>query len=172
LQAPLSTFFVLPECGESVILITHFIVREDAQLLYGFATKEECRLFQEIIKVSGVGPKVALAILSGLSPQEFIACVANQEASRLQCLPGIGLKTAQRILVEMSDRLAKLNIEQENKNENQNSMMHEATLALVSLGYKPQEASKAVAKVQKAQTLPFETSAHIIREALQGLAKV
>jgi Holliday junction DNA helicase RuvA len=174
LQAPLSTFFVLGELGSTVTLRVHHIVREDAQLLYGFATIEEWRLFQEIIKINGVGPKVALAILSGLSPQDFVNVVMMQEAGRLQKIPGIGGKTAQRILVEMQDKLAKINLWSKSSKvvsspQNQeDEAVQEAIAALVSLGYKPQEASKAVAKV-KETSLGCE---HIIKEALQGLAKV
>lgn len=175
LQAPLSTFFILPGLNEEVVLRTHLIVREDAHILYGFNSKEECRLFQEIIKINGVGPKVALAILSGLSPQEFADVIITQEVSRLQCLPGIGAKTAQRIIVEMQDRLSKLNITASSNFSSTilsgaalaNDPVQEAIAALVSLGYKQSEAVKAVSKVQH--------SAHceqIIKDALQGLAKV
>lgn len=173
-QAPLSTFFVLGELGSSVVLRIHHVVREDAQLLYGFATTEECRLFQEIIKINGVGPKVALAILSGLSVQEFVSVVMMQEVARLQSLPGIGAKTAQRILVEMQDRLSKLNFGTKSvmgviaPQKQEECAKQEAIAALISLGYKPQEATKAVSKV-KATDLGCE---HIIKEALQGLAKV
>lgn len=178
LQASLPTFFALPEIGAEVTLATHMIVREDAQLLYGFASKEECRLFQEIIKINGVGPKVALAILSGLSPQEFAHIVTLQEVGRLQKLPGIGAKTAQRILVEMTDRLPKLGLgAASNKIDmalgktavfSENTAVEEAISALISLGYKPQEATKAVRKVENTT----QGCEHIIKEALQGLAKV
>lgn len=174
LQAPLGTFFHI-EVGMDVTLRVHHIVREDAQLLFGFMTREECRLFQEIIKVSGVGPKVALAILSGLSPQEFVNVIVGQEVKRLQNLPGIGAKIAQRILVEMQDRLPKLNLSathlhpQSLKMQNDpEDPLQEAIEALVSLGYKPQEALKAVSKVRNT-TSGCEI---IIKEALQGLAKV
>lgn len=176
LQAPLSTFFSLPALGEPLVLRTHFIVREDAQLLFGFASCEECRLFQEIIKISGVGPKVALAILSGLSPADFVEVIQSQDIARLQRLPGIGAKTAQRILVEMQDRLPKLNLPFSAKGPGNTVLMgkqaedplEEAIAALVSLGYKPIEASKAVSKVKNTS----QSCEHIIKEALQGLAKV
>ncbi len=175
LQAPLSTFFSLPEIGQELTLRTHFIVREDAHVLYGFVTQQECRLFQEIIKINGVGPKVGLAILSGLSPNEFAQVVMNQEVARLQKLPGIGAKTAQRILVEMQDKLAKLDLGLSSAHtamvlsrKDNSDPVSEAIGALVSLGYKPAEATKAVARVQD-QTQSCE---HIIKEALQGLAKV
>lgn len=174
-QAPLSTFFSLPSLGQEVVLRTHFVVREDAHVLYGFITQQECRLFQEIIKINGVGPKVGLAILSGLNPQEFANIVMAQDVGRLQKLPGIGAKIAQRILVEMQDKLSKLDLSLATMHTmtvlnkiNNNDPVQEAIAALVSLGYKQIEATKAVAKVQD-QTQSCE---HIIKEALQGLAKV
>lgn len=176
LQAPLSTFFSLPEIGQPLVLRTHFIVREDAQLLFGFATQEECRLFQELIKISGVGPKVALAILSGLSPADFVEVILSQEIARLQRLPGIGAKTAQRILVEMQDRLPKLNLPSTRTQPGgallqmkaEDDPLEEAIAALVALGYKSFEATKAVGKVKNTA----QSCEHIIKEALQGLAKV
>lgn len=174
LQAPLSTFFVLPQLGAEITLRTHFIVREDAHLLFGFATKEECSLFQEIIKVNGIGPKVALAILSGLSPQEFIDVIVYEDISRLKTIPGIGTKTAERLLIELKDRLPKLGADFKVKMRFPENIgggfepLEEAIAALVALGYKPIEATKAVKKVQNtSQNCEF-----IIKEALQGLAKV
>jgi holliday junction DNA helicase RuvA len=174
-QAPLSTFFSLPELGQEVILRTHFIVREDAHLLYGFTTKEECGLFQEILKVNGVGPKVALAILSGLTPQEFMDLILGEDIARLKAVPGIGSKTAQRIIVELKDRLPKWGIDfkvkmrlPEELDRLEGGPLQEAIAALVSLGYKPLEATKAVKKVKD----PTQNCEHIIKEALQGLAKV
>lgn len=173
-QTPLSTFFVLPEIGQETVLRTHMVVREDAQLLYGFATHDECYLFQELIKTNGVGPKIALAILSGLSPAELIEILACEEIGRLQKLPGIGAKTAQRIIVEMKDRLGKMALSTSPKNVSPALLSkaqdpeQEAIAALIALGYKPQEANKAVARVED-KSLTCES---ILREALQGLAKV
>lgn len=173
-QTPLSTFFVLPEVGQEVVLRTHMVVREDAQLLYGFATHDECYLFQELIKTNGVGPKIALAILSGLSPQELIEIVATEEVSRLQRLPGIGAKTALRIIVEMKDRLNKILLASPQKTRmpsvltKEQSPKEEAIAALIALGYKPQEATKALSKVTN-DSLSCEA---MLKEALQGLAKV
>lgn len=173
-QTPLSTLFVLPEVGGDVVLRTHMVVREDAQLLYGFATFDECYLFQELIKINGVGPKIGLAILSGLSPNEFLEILACEEVGRLQRLPGIGAKTAQRIIVEMKDKLAKMMLSTPQKPLSPSFIAksqgpeQEAIAALIALGYKPQEANKAVAKVEN-KSLSCES---ILREALQGLAKV
>ncbi len=106
LEAPMSTFLHLPAIGSEVKLLTHFVVREDAQLLYGFATEDERRLFRSLLKVSGIGPKIGLALLSGISVEGFAACVQNQDVGALIKVPGIGRKTAERLLVEMRDRLA------------------------------------------------------------------
>ncbi|MFI4937200.1 MAG: Holliday junction branch migration protein RuvA [Candidatus Berkiellales bacterium] len=172
LQAPLSTFFNLPELGKEVTLYTHMIVREDAQLLFGFSNKQESQLFQEVIKVNGVGPKVALAILSGLSPHEFIEVVCRHDIATLQRLPGIGAKTAQRIIVELEDRLSKFSEKAMMVTKAampfMESALDEAISALIALGYKPHEATKAVAKVKNTT----QGCEYIIKEALQGLAKV
>ncbi len=105
LEAPMSTFFLLPAVGEEVRLLTHLVVREDAHILYAFATENERRLFRSLIKVSGVGPKIALALLSGISVEAFALCVQNQDIAALTRVPGIGRKTAERLVVEMKDRL-------------------------------------------------------------------
>lgn len=177
--APLSTFFKLPECGQEVILRTHMVVREDAQLLYGFATYDEKELFEALIKVNGVGPKVALTILSGLSPVEFRQLMLIGECQSLQRLPGIGAKTAQRILVEMRDKWGKPATGKETKGSASGSSItggnvfindktHLAAQALISLGYKPQEAQKALSDLS-----PSELSLEeMIKTALQGLAKL
>src|ERR1700739_3750242 len=106
LEAPMSTFFLLPAVGEEVRLLTHLVVREDAHILYAFATEDERRLFRSLIKVSGVGPKIALALLSGISVEAFAACIQNQDIAALTRVPGIGRKTAERLVVEMKERLA------------------------------------------------------------------
>src|SRR6201987_1309162 len=105
LEAPMSTFFHLPAVGEEVQLLTHLVVREDAHVLYAFGTEEEQRLFRSLIKVSGVGPKIALALLSGISVAAFAECVQREDISALTRIPGVGRKTAERLIVEMRDRL-------------------------------------------------------------------
>ena len=102
---PMTTYYELPEIGETVMLFTHLVVREDAQLLYGFAAQRERSLFRLLIKVNGIGPKVALAILSGMTAEQFVHCVQSGDSAALVSLPGIGLKTAQRLLVETKDRV-------------------------------------------------------------------
>ena len=101
---PMTCFYELPDVGQEAIIFTHFVVREDAQLLYGFNNKQERALFRELIKVNGVGPKLALAILSGMSAQQFVTAIEREEVSTLVKLPGVGKKTAERLVVEMKDR--------------------------------------------------------------------
>ena len=107
LEAPMTTFYDLPASGAEVVLHVHFVVREDAQLLYGFTQPQQRDLFRNLLRVSGVGPRVALAILSTLTAEEFHACMAGEDVDRLTHVPGIGRKTAQRLIVEMRDRLLK-----------------------------------------------------------------
>lgn len=149
LEAPMSTFYQLPNLGEKVVLHTHLVVREDAQLLYGFAREAERTLFRALLKVSGVGGKVALAILSGLSAEEFTAHVHHGDAAALTRIPGIGKKTAERLIIEMRDRLETPAVEPGNalgsfQHITSPSATEDALSALVALGYKPGEAAKMV----------------------------
>lgn len=171
LEAPMTTFYDLPLPGADVVLHTHLVVREDAQRLYGFSLPQQRDLFRSLLRVSGVGPRVALAILSGLSIDEFIACMTDQDVDRLTRVPGIGRKTAQRLIVEMRDKLA------EASETNVASQVHagsarrpdpvgDAVSALIALGYKPVEASRVVRNVA-AEDL---TSEQIIRHALRSLS--
>lgn len=164
LEAPMSTVFRLPAVGQRVTLETHFVVREDAHLLYGFASESEKKLFRELIKISGVGPKIALAILSGISVDEFWSGVRSGETSRLVKVPGIGKKTAERLLVEMRDRAdaAGATIELAAASPG-DSPVQEARSALLALGYKPPEAQKFVDAVYK----DGMNAEQIIREALK-----
>ncbi len=172
--ASMSTFYQLPEIGQSVTLFIHLVVREDAQLLYGFAKNIERSLFRLLIKVSGVGPKVALAILSGMEADVFVRCVLDNDSDSLTRVPGIGKKTAQRLVIEMRDKLAAMEITElnlpagaESQLTSSNSMSQEAISALVALGYKPQEASRAISRVQAGA----ETSEQLIRSALKSMVK-
>lgn len=169
IEAPMSTFFLLPPVGENVRLLTHLVVREDAHLLYGFATEEERRLFRNLLKVSGVGPKIALALLSGISVEGFAHCVRNDDVAALTRVPGIGRKTAERLLVEMKDRLdgsvgstAGAPVLPAG-----NSAQSEAFGALVALGYKPAEASRLLKSVEGGT----QTTEDLIRRALQSAAR-
>lgn len=170
LEAPMTTFYELPEPGESLNLFTHFVVREDAQLLYGFSQRRQRDLFRSLLKVSGIGPRVGLAILSGMSAEEFLRCMINEDLNRLTCIPGIGRKTGQRLLVEMRDRILK-QAEGEQWDEavvnGSNTVDHrsDAINALESLGYKSAHAQQAVAKIETDDL----TSEEIIRQALRNL---
>lgn len=172
-EAPMSTFYVLPSVGEPVTLHTHLVVREDAHLLFGFASENERRLFRALIKVNGVGAKLALTILSGISADDFARCVQDNDTASLVRLPGVGKKTAERLVVEMRDRLADwelpgwLPTAAAPDAPGEDDPLRDAIAALVSLGYKPAEASRLISKV------PTEglASEAIIRAALKQAVK-
>jgi len=169
LEAPMTTFYELPAVGERVTLYTHLVVREDAHLLYGFVREAQRRLFRELLKVNGVGPRVALAVLSGLSDEEFSRCVAEEDIARLTKVPGIGRKTAERLVIEMRDKLPKdipLPASTAAGPAAPGDPVSEAVSALVALGYKPNEASRAV---RSASTKGLSAE-EIIRQALKGMA--
>jgi Holliday junction DNA helicase RuvA len=176
IQAPMSTFYQLPNLGESVTLHTHLVVREDAQLLYGFHNQHERRLFRSLIKVNGVGPKMALTILSGIESDEFVRNIHDNDTAALVKLPGVGKKTAERLIIEMKDRLKdwlpndtsfELTMP-ESPEMPASNIAQEAESALLALGYKAQEASKAISKVR---TSAMQTSEELIRAALKGMVK-
>lgn len=158
---PFTTFYHLPEPGAEVTLHTHFAVREDAQSLYGFASRLDRDLFRLLIKVNGVGPKLAVGILSGLDAHQFIRCVEARDANSLVKLPGVGKKTAERLLIEMTDRIGQLEgqfipVSPSATGESAARSVaptagyaprDEAEAALIALGYKPQEAARAISKV-------------------------
>ncbi|NLS11284.1 Holliday junction branch migration protein RuvA [Vibrio sp. SM6] len=173
-QMPMSCFYELPNVGEEAIIYTHFVVREDAQLLYGFNTVKERALFREVIKANGVGPKLGLGILSGMTASQFVASVEREDISTLVKLPGVGKKTAERLVVEMKDRLkgwgmgdlftphtdaAPLDAPVQSNAE------EEAISALLALGYKPTQASKVIAQLAK----PDMTAEQLIRDALKSM---
>ncbi len=167
LEAPMSTFFHLPAVGEEVRLLTHLVVREDAHVLYGFATEDERRLFRSLIKVSGVGPRIALALLSGISVSAFAQCVLNEDISALTRVPGVGRKTAERLIVEMRDRLAAPEATPGAPVAAPARAEGEAYGALVALGYRPAEA----ARLLKAVGPGTHSTEELIRRALQGAAR-
>jgi Holliday junction DNA helicase RuvA len=173
-MAPMTTFYRLGAVGDDVTLHTHLVVREDAHLLFGFATMEERSLFRELIKVNGVGPKLALGVLSGIEAEVFVRCVQDGDVSTLVRIPGIGKKTAERLVVEMRDRLKAIG-EVEVKGGAPSFITaapatpaQDAQSALETLGYKPQEAAKAVALASREEGLSSE---EMIRRALRSLAK-
>ena len=148
IETPMSTFLDLPGLGDEIFLHTHLQVREDAQTLYGFSTEQEKALFRMLLKVNGVGAKLALSILSGMSVSGFERCVQYEDAAMLVKIPGVGKKTAERLIIEMRDRIGKSNITALPKSDAVRSdAKSEAVDALVALGYKPAEVSRLVSKL-------------------------
>ncbi len=173
--APMTTIYGLPDVGETVTLHTHFVVREDAQILFAFAHKRERLLFRALIKVSGVGPKLALSILSGIEADNFVRSIHEGDTVTLVRIPGIGKKTAERLVVEMKDRLKEWQVDSElplmaTANPapmKQDIWIKEAESALMALGYKPAEAAKSISAIKERVTCAED----LIRFALKGMLK-
>jgi Holliday junction DNA helicase RuvA len=170
-EAPMTTFYDLPALGEELKLFTHLVVREDAHILFAFSTEADRMMFRTLIKVNGVGPKLALTILSGQSADEFHRCIHDNDIQALVRLPGIGKKTAERLIIELRDRLPSVTDSSGSglsvsSNSVVNNPKQEAISALCALGYKPQDANKMV------HAIPQEDKSceDIIRLALQGAA--
>ena len=175
MEAPMSTFYQLPSVGDEVVLHTHLVVREDAQLLYAFYSTAERRLFRDLIRINGVGPKLGLTILSGIGTRDFARAVQEGDAAALTGLPGVGKKTADRLIVELRDKLSEATAplgddtatSVESDQTYQASPVSDAVSALTALGYKAQEASRMVRAID-ATGLGTEA---IIKAALQGAVK-
>ncbi|WP_198242963.1 Holliday junction branch migration protein RuvA [methane-oxidizing endosymbiont of Gigantopelta aegis] len=176
IEAPMTTFYDLPMVGDEVALYTHLVVRDDAHILFGFSKESDRLMFRTLIKVNGVGPKLALTILSGQSAEEFRRCIEDNDTQSLIRLPGVGKKTAERLIVEMRDRLPALSENSEtgikinpgqSSGANPGNPRQEAITALCALGYKPADASKMVQGV----TSEDKSCEDIIRLALQGTIK-
>jgi holliday junction DNA helicase RuvA len=170
MEAPMSTFYVLPAAGEPVALFTHLVVREDAHILYAFGTDGERRLFRGLLKVSGVGPKIALGILSGVSVEDFLRTVEAEDVAMLTRIPGIGRKTAERVIIEMRDSVKKLSMPTIGSPVGLGpaaTAQSEAFSALIALGYKPPE----VVRLLKTVDEPDLATTEIIRRALKSAAK-
>ncbi|AZZ97751.1 Holliday junction branch migration protein RuvA [Pseudoalteromonas sp. R3] len=176
-QMPMTCFYELPQAGNEATIYTHFVVREDAQLLFGFNHKTERALFRELIKANGVGPKLALAILSGMSAEQFVHCVNQGDSSTLVKIPGVGKKTAERLVLEMKDKLKNFGHDlltpfsddailapQEDPTV-ANTPEDDALAALLALGYKPAQAQKALKAVSK----PGMDTEGLIKEALRSM---
>lgn len=172
-EAPMTTFYNLPAIGSEITLHTHLVVREDAHILFGFSTEADRSMFRTLIKVNGVGPKLALTILSGQSAEEFHRCIHNNDTQALVRLPGVGKKTAERLVIEMRDRLPDLIHSSDSfdssatsvgKVHPANNPKQEAISALCSLGYKPLDAGKMVQNI----SVEGKSCEDIIRLALQG----
>lgn len=170
-QASMTTFYDLPELQAEVTLYTHFVVREDAQLLYGFSSQTERELFRHLLKVNGVGPKMALAIVSGMNPDEFRQVIHAADIARLSRIPGVGKKTAERLVVELRDRLPKMGdggaVAPVLPVAQAIPASEEAVNALLALGYKPTQASQMIAAYEN-QNLSVE---EMIRQALRASLK-
>lgn len=171
-QAPMSTFYQLPEVGHEVFLHTHFAVREDAQVLYAFFQEQERALFRSLIKVSNVGPKLALAILSGIDPDHFVRCILDHDINALTHIPGVGKKTAERLMIEMRDRLQDWGFQPVEMSllsdkERGDRITQDALSALVALGFKPQEASRLISLI----STEYHSAEELIRLALQSTVK-
>lgn len=168
LEAPMSTFYGLPAVGERVRLLTHLVVREDAHILYGFATEAERALFRNLLRVSGVGPRIGLAILSGVTVEAFAQCVQAEDAASLIRIPGVGRKIAERLVIEMRDRLgpAAPGEALAGREAAPLGAEAEANSALLALGYRPVEALRLLK-----QAGPGGSTEDLIRRALQGAAR-
>ncbi len=168
IEAPMTVFYDLPEVGAEITLQTHLAIREDAHNLFGFATETDKTMFKTLIKISGVGAKMALVILSGQSAEQFQTCIQNNDTAALVKLPGVGKKTAERLVLELRDKLPKSDgVPQIVSVGNSGNARAEAISALCSLGYKPLDASRMVSAIQP-EGKSCET---IIRLALQSTAK-
>ncbi len=167
LEAPMTTFYDLPAVGENVTLYTHQVVREDAHLLYGFVHEDQRRLFRELLKVTGVGPRIAMAVLSGMSAHELALAVAGEDIARLSRVPGIGRKTAERLVLELRDKITvPAGPVRSAAGDGPTDPAGEAVSALIALGYKPNEAARVVRAVQVAGA----SAEDIIRQALKSMA--
>jgi len=164
-EVPMSTFYLLPQVGDKVTLLTHFVVREDAQLLFGFGTNQERLMFRQLLKVNGIGAKSALAILSGLSIDELIQAVSLQEANLLTRVPGIGKKTAERLLLELKDKFT-LDSALSIKGSGITSISQDVLNALIALGYNERESLNAVKSLDVNLTVNDG-----IKQALKYLSK-
>jgi Holliday junction DNA helicase RuvA len=172
LEAPMSTFYGLPALGEPVALFTHLVVREDAHILFGFGSDSERRLFRGLLKVSGVGPKIALGVLSGASVEDFLRIIEAEDVAMLTRIPGIGRKTAERIIIEMRDSVQKLSMPAGTPANSlapggAPSPQSEAFSALIALGYKPPE----ITRLLKSADEPGLSTTEIIRRALKSAVK-
>ena len=169
---PMSTLYQLPDLGGMVHLHTHFSVREDAQILYGFFDEESKRMFRSLIRVNGVGPKLALGILSGMSVDEFVQTVKSNDSDSMVKMPGVGKKTAERLIIEMRDKLSEWGSTDASSDLTlapRSTFIKDAEIAMVSLGYKPQQAARAISQVLK-NNPEIDDSEELIRFSLKSMA--
>ncbi len=171
ISAPMTTFYELPEVGHEVILHTHLVVREDAHLLYGFIDLKTRNLFRTLIKVNGVGPKLALTLLSGMDANTFVQCIQQGNTAVLVSIPGIGKKTAERLVIETRDALKQystIDTIEHTHSTTSNQEIEDAISALISLGYKPNDAKIAISRLDPT----INSSEEFIRQALQQMARL
>ena len=168
LEAPMTAFYELPDIGNRVLLFTHLAIRDDAHLLFGFADLQQRDVFRLLLKISGVGPRVALALLSGLTAEDLAACVAAGDIAQLTRVPGIGRKTAERLVIELRDRLETVFGTDPGASGTTLTPQQDAVSALMALGYRETEANRAVRAVDVDGVPAVET---LIREALKGLSR-
>ncbi|MDH3220710.1 MAG: Holliday junction branch migration protein RuvA [Gammaproteobacteria bacterium] len=168
----MTTYYKLPEVGERISIWTHLLVKDDSHSLVGFDDEQERRLFRQLIRISGVGPKMALAILSGIDERQFALCIANNDVAMLTRLPGVGKKTAERLIIEMRDKLDVIAAEtpaQQVANAGR-SVVNEAIEALQALGYRPADAEKMISSAQR-QGETGASASQLIKKALQSMVK-
>ncbi len=166
----MTTFYQLPEVGQQISIWTHLLIKDDAHSLVGFTTEQERSLFRQLIRINGVGPKMALAILSGIDERQFALCVANNDVAMLTRLPGVGKKTAERLIIEMRDKLDVVVDDAPMASPGGGgSVIGEAIEALQALGYKPADAEKMISRAQQGEAA--DSASELIRRALQGTVR-
>ena len=171
-EVSMTTYYQLPEIGEQVSIWTHLLVKDDSHSLVGFTGEPERKLFRQLIRINGVGPKLALTILSGIEEQQFALCIANNDVAMLTRLPGVGKKTAERLIIEMRDKLDALlgDVPISSTLPGGHTIVNEALEALQALGYKATDAEKMISRAQQDGEAPVSASA-LIRKALQTTVK-
>ena len=169
----MTTFYKLPEVGQQISIWTHLLVKEDSHSLIGFDNEQERKLFRQLIRITGVGPKMALTILSGIDEQQFAVCIANNDVAMLTRLPGVGKKTAERLIIEMRDKIevAAGDLPTQQAAAGGHSIVNEAIEALQALGYKPTDAEKMINRAQQ-QGESAGSASQLIKQALQTTVKI
>ena len=169
----MTTFYKLPEVGQQISIWTHLLVKEDSHSLIGFDNERERKLFRQLIRITGVGPKMALTILSGIDEQQFAICIANDDVAMLTRLPGVGKKTAERLIIEMRDKIDVIagDLPTQQTAAGGHSIVNEAIEALQALGYKPTDAEKMISRAQQ-QGESADSASQLIKQALQTTVKI
>ena len=169
----MTTFYKLPEVGDQISIWTHLLVKEDSHSLIGFDNEQERKLFRQLIRITGVGPKMALTILSGIDEQQFALCIANNDVAMLTRLPGVGKKTAERLIIEMRDKIDVIagDLPTQQTAAGGHSIVNEAIEALQALGYKPTDAEKMISRAQQ-QGESADSASQLIKQALQTTVKI